>query len=189
MRRLLVTLTLGASLLLTPALSGTGVAADTATPARWVHAVCTGGTAWLKALDAGVHEVSQKIGAPFDPATSKRALLKFLKTAARSTDRFRKRLLHTGTPNVTVGEDLADALTQALADARRALKTARGDIAELATTDAAALQAGVDTARASLNAELSKVSLALARVADSTSKKLGRAVKDDAACHALPSLT
>ena len=87
------------------------------------------------------------------------------------------------------GEEFADALTQALADARRALKGARADIAKLATTDAAALQAGVETARAALNAELSKVSLALARVFDSTSKKLGRAVKDDPACHALPPLT
>jgi len=188
-RRLLVTLTLGASLILTPALSGTGAAADTATPARWVHAVCTGGTSWLKALDAGVHEISQEISAPFDPATSRRALISFLKTAARSTDRFRKRLLRIGSPNVSDGEELADAVTDALGDARRAFKTARADIAELATTDAAALQAGVDAARAALNAELSKVSLALAPLVDGTAKKLGRTVKDDPACHALPPLT
>jgi hypothetical protein len=187
-RRVLVTLTLGCSLTLTPAMTGNGAAADTVAPARWVHAVCAGGTAWLKALDQSVHNIPPKIAGP-DPAASKRALVDFLKTAARSTDRFRKRLLRTGTPNVSHGEDLADALTQALGDARRAFKVARAAVAKLATTDAGALQAGVDAARAALNDELSKVSLALARLVDGTAKKLGRAVNDDPACHALPPLT
>ena len=149
----------------------------------WARAYCDGSADWIDALSGRVGEIPGTGEAPPEPAVIKAALVHFFKTAVRSTKRFETRLREAGHPEVPHGADIVDALTDGLADARRAFARARADAAELTTTDTAQVQAGADAAQATLQEELTKVGT---RVDDTlrrfASTALGNLLRGEAAC-------
>ena len=179
---LLVAALLATSVLAALPIGAEGVVRDKDATGTWTHAFCDGGADWIGALTTQAGAIPGKVGAPPDTAKVKRVLVGFFKAAVRSTKRFETRLHRAGPPDVLGGEKIAHAITNGLGTTRRAFKHAKSDAAHLTTTDTD-LQAGLDAARTTLAEALAKVATTVDRVLGKNgSQEFGDALRADDTC-------
>lgn len=153
-------------LVLAAACSNESKAAATKTPARqWARQVCVAVLPMKAEIGRLQQNVSGKITATTDPATTKRELVTLFGSGAELAEHAWREVTKAGIPDVADGDKIATTFGGALETTQRSFARGQSEIEKLPTDDATAFSNGIVATFTEMNAEMEGSSLEFSSLA------------------------